>query len=269
VNRPRRAVVSLLLALTMFTVMPVPVTSTIRADRPTARSAIVWLPVIGALLGALAAMVLYAVHTLAVGPIGDYLASTLGISVLAVVTRCLHLDGLADTADGLGSRAAPARALAIMRRSDIGPFGVVTLLLVVMIQISALAQCMHRDVGFGMLAILLAAITGRLAVVMACGRHVPSARPDGFGALVAASLSRVTGWIWSALVLGLAWLIGNAAGGVPEGILVVCAVLAGLVVAVILRAVTVRRFGGVTGDVFGSLLETATTVVLVVLALAG
>jgi adenosylcobinamide-GDP ribazoletransferase len=262
-------VVSLLLALTMFTITPVPVTATIRADRATARSAIVWLPAIGALLGALAAVVLYGVHSLAIGPIGDYLAATLGISVLAVVTRCLHLDGLADTADGLGSRAAPARALAIMRRSDIGPFGVVTLLLVVMVQISALAQCMHRDVGFGTIAILLAVVTGRLAVVQACGRHVPSARPEGFGALVAASLSRVTGWVWSALVLGLAWLGGNAAGGVPEGVLLICAVLAGLVLATILRAVTVRRFGGVTGDVFGSLLETATTVVLVVLALAG
>jgi adenosylcobinamide-GDP ribazoletransferase len=261
-------VVSLLLALTMFTITPVPVTATIRADRATARSAIVWLPVIGAVLGALAAVILYAVHSLAIGPIGDYLAATLGISVLAVVTRCLHLDGLADTADGLGSRAAPARALAIMRRSDIGPFGVVTLLLVVMVQISALAQCMHRDAGFGMIAVLLAAVTGRLAVVLACGKQVPSARPDGFGALVAASLSRVTGWTWSALVLGLAWLAGNAAGGVREGLLLICATLAGLLVATIMRAITVRRFGGVTGDVFGSLLETATTVVLVVLALA-
>ncbi|WP_279581334.1 adenosylcobinamide-GDP ribazoletransferase [Fodinicola feengrottensis] len=120
-----------------------------------------------------------------------------------------------------------------------------------------------------MRAIVLATVTGRLAVVMACARHVPSARPDGFGALVAAGLSRLTGWGWSVLTLGLAWLVANATGGFREAILDVCAVLAGLVAAVVLRTIAVRRFGGVTGDVFGSLLETATTTVLVVLALGG
>lgn len=260
----RRGVVSLLLGLTMFTVTPVPVTATIRADRRTARLAIVWLPLIGLALGLVAAAVLYAVHFLALGPIGDYLAATLAISVLAAATRCLHLDGLADTADGLGSRAAPARALAIMRQSDIGPFGVVTLLLVVIVEISALAQCMHVGYPFGIFAVVAAVLTGRVAVVLACSRHVPSARPDGFGALVAASLSRLVGWTWALATLGSAWVAGNLLG---EGIVAVAAVLAGLLAATILRGLAVRRFGGVTGDVFGSLLETATVVVLVVLAL--
>ncbi|WP_187369671.1 adenosylcobinamide-GDP ribazoletransferase [Fodinicola acaciae] len=262
----RRGVVSLLLAVTMFTVTPVPVTATVRADRRTARLAIVWLPTIGIALGAVAAAVLYAVHFLALGPIGDYLAATLAISLLAAATRCLHLDGLADTADGLGSRAAPARALEIMRRSDIGPFGVVTLLLLVIVQISALAQCMHLGWQFGMLAVIAAVVAGRIAVVVACSRHVPSARPDGFGALVAGSLSRLVGWSWSLVVLGLAWTGGNL---LDKGIVTVAAVLAGLVAAAILRGLAVRRFGGVTGDVFGALVETTTTVVLVVLALGG
>jgi adenosylcobinamide-GDP ribazoletransferase len=154
--------------------------------------------------------------------------------------------------------------LDIMRKSDIGPFGVVTLLLVVIVQISALAQCMHVGYGFGMLAVVLAAVAGRVAVVLACSRHVPSARPDGFGALVAASLSRLVGWSWALVTFGLAWTGGNFVG---NAVLTVAAVVAGLLAATILRGLAVRRFGGVTGDVFGSLVETGTVVTLVVLAL--
>ncbi len=59
--------------------------------------------------------------------------------VIAVLTGGLHLDGLADTADGLGSRRPAADALAIMRRSDIGPMGVGALVLVLLVQVTAVA----------------------------------------------------------------------------------------------------------------------------------
>ena len=66
-----------------------------------------------------------------------------------MLSRAIHLDGLADTADGLGSGRPPADALAIMRQSDVGPFGVATLVLTLLIQVSALATLASLDEAVG------------------------------------------------------------------------------------------------------------------------
>ncbi|MYV40156.1 adenosylcobinamide-GDP ribazoletransferase, partial [Streptomyces sp. SID1328] len=70
---------------------------------------------------------------------GPLLAAVASAAVPAALTRGLHLDGLADTADGLGSGKPAEQALAIMKRSDIGPFGVLTLVLTLLAQVAALA----------------------------------------------------------------------------------------------------------------------------------
>src|SRR5260370_12564885 len=110
----------------LFTIVPV------RADAAALRpgegvAALLWLPAIGVVAGAAAGLPAGAVRQWA--PHATLLGAVLAIAVLAVLTRCLHLDGLADTADGLGSRAPADRALEIMRKSDLAPFGVVTLIL--------------------------------------------------------------------------------------------------------------------------------------------
>ena len=71
------------------------------------------------------------------------------MAALALLTRGLHLDGLADLADGLGSGQPAATALDIMRRSDIGPFGTVTLVLVLLTQVAALAHAEAEGDGRG------------------------------------------------------------------------------------------------------------------------
>ncbi|MBI0383461.1 adenosylcobinamide-GDP ribazoletransferase, partial [Streptomyces albiflaviniger] len=75
---------------------------------------------------------------------GALLAAVATAAIPAVLTRGLHLDGLADTADGLGSGKPSEDALRIMKRSDIGPFGVITLLFVLLGQVAALAE-LFRD----------------------------------------------------------------------------------------------------------------------------
>ncbi|RST18039.1 adenosylcobinamide-GDP ribazoletransferase, partial [Streptomyces sp. WAC04770] len=117
-----------------LTVLPVRVT---HWDRATARSGMLCAPLAGLVVGLLAAA-LGALSLLAGS--GPLLAAVASVAVPAALTRGLHLDGLADTADGLGSGKPAEDALRIMKQSDIGPFGVITLLLVLLAQVAVLFQ---------------------------------------------------------------------------------------------------------------------------------
>jgi adenosylcobinamide-GDP ribazoletransferase len=193
------------LAVTLLTAIPLPRG---KADeppsRPAAGAAMVWAPVIGLLLGCAAALVLYIFQRY--WHAGPLLGAMLAIIVLAALSRCLHLDGLADFADGLGSRKPADEALAIMRRSDIGPFGVAALVLTVLLQLAALTQA--DALGRGVTSVIAAAITGRLALTWACRHGVPAARSEGLGALVAGTVHPAI-----PAVLTVAALVGGAAFG--------------------------------------------------------
>jgi adenosylcobinamide-GDP ribazoletransferase len=245
------------LAVTLLTAVPLPGG---RRGRPaptrrTAAAAMAWAPAVGLLLGAAAAAVLELAGRW--GHAGPLLAAVLAVATLAAGTRALHLDGLADTADGLGSRQPAEAALAIMKRSDIGPFGVVTLVLTMGIQVAALAQA--QALGRGAPAVIAAAVTGRLALTWACRRGVPAARGTGLGALVAGTVSPAVPVLLTAAVLAAAWAFG---------IVVMIAVAAGLAASLALTALAVRRLGGITGDVLGALVEVATAACLLVTALS-
>lgn len=198
-------------------------------------------PAVGLGIGALAAGLLLLLRHLTVEPL---LAGTLAVALLAVLTRALHLDGLADTADGLGSARRGDEALAVMRRSDIGPFGVVTLLLVLLTQATVLGHSPAR-------LALLAVITGRAAIPLACRRGVPAARIDGLGAAVAGTVGSAA----AAAVVLLTVACGAALLGWRGALAAVTALLLGEA----LRRRCTSRFGGITGDVLGALVETATT----------
>jgi adenosylcobinamide-GDP ribazoletransferase len=246
------------LSVTLLTVIPLrgPVTE---PSRDTAAAAMAWAPAVGLLLGGIAAAVLVAAdHPLGTGPLT---AAGLAVAALALLTRGLHLDGLADLADGLGSGQPAARALDIMRRSDIGPFGIVTLVLTLVIQVGALAHAEAAGNGRGPAALLAAAVTGRLALTWACRRGVAAARQEGLGALVA-------GTVRPALAVGITLTVLAAAVSVVRtGLTLPLAVVAGLAAAFVLQRHAVRRLGGITGDVLGALIETAATVTLVVAAM--
>jgi adenosylcobinamide-GDP ribazoletransferase len=249
-------------ALSLFTVIPAGVGD--RLDEGAAVRAVFWLPVLGAGLGLAGSAVMVFVAAGDVSPERQLLGAALAVALIAVATGGLHLDGLADTADGLGSRRPADQALEIMRRSDAGPFGVGTLVLVLLVQVSALASAPHGWAGAS--GLVLAAVTSRVAVVLATGS--PSARPSGFGALVAGRTS-AAGRVASVAVLLAAVAAGGLAlGGVAAAARGLLAVVAGLAVAALLRLAARRRLGGMTGDVFGAVIELSTATVLLVLVLA-
>ncbi|MGZ6804315.1 MAG: adenosylcobinamide-GDP ribazoletransferase [Nocardioidaceae bacterium] len=280
------------LALGTLTVLPTRPPE--RLDRAVAGRAMVLAPLVGLLL-ALPAVVLvpllYADDLLRPGGPPPLLVAALLVGALALLTRGMHLDGLADTADGLGSGKPADGALTIMGKSDIGPFGVLTLVLVLLVQVAALGHLVSRGVGAP--ALVVALVVSRLALPMACSRGIPAARPEGLGRLVASTVGRAGMIASTALALG-AVLVGvalAAAAGptatlgvaapaanqlvVVQGSSGLGALVLGLLVGVALPLVVaglflrrcVRRLGGVTGDVLGACVEVAFTASLVATAL--
>jgi adenosylcobinamide-GDP ribazoletransferase len=247
------------LCVGLLTVFPV---GSPRADRRTAGAAILFAPLVGAALGAAAGLAVWGLGELDTSPL---IAAVLVVAALAAVTRGLHLDGLADTADGLGSRRDAAGALEVMKASDIGPFGVLSLVFALLLQVAALGALISLYPDHHAVALLaLACATARIPVVWACRHGLPAARPEGLGALVAGSVSGVNAGLWAGTALWVGALIGVMTD-VGAGRAVV-AVLLALVAAGALLEHCRRRFGGMTGDVLGALVETAMTVALVVLS---
>ncbi|WP_326821253.1 adenosylcobinamide-GDP ribazoletransferase [Streptosporangium sp. NBC_01756] len=178
-------------------------------DRRAAGIAMTAAPFVGALLGVVAGAVLAVALRLGVTPLP---ASVLAVATLALLTRGLHLDGLADLADGLGSGRPAGPALDIMKKSDIGPFGVVTLVLTLLVQVATLAEV--TAAGMGPAAVVVACATGRLALTWACRAGVPSARPGGLGSMVAGTVRRGPALAVTAFVLAgaIAWALLHSTG---------------------------------------------------------
>lgn len=245
--------------LAIGTLTALPVRPPHIVDRGVARAAMLIGP---------AAVLPLGIMVAAIGRIGQALGlpgmvtALLAIGALALGSRGFHLDGLSDTADGLAASYDRARCLAVMKSGTAGPAGVITLIVVVGLQVSALAALVDRPGGA--LAAGIVVVVARAALAPCCARGIPSARPDGLGATYTGTVP----WACVALVWGVAAAALTIAAGLAGFVLWrgVLAAAVALVVVVVLLCHTHRRFGGVTGDVFGAAVELTLTALLVALA---
>lgn len=210
----------------------------------------VFFPFVGAGIGALVGVV----ATNLDGRLSALLAAAIAVTVEALLTGAIHLDGLADTADGLGA-GTRERALEIMREPTIGAFGATALALDLLVRWAAIAAIAGGPDP--VLALAVAFALGR-AAPLGLARALPYARPSGGTGLALTDGSAV--WLASGLALG----VGGAV--VVLGVRGLWLLVGATLAAVVTGVIAWRRLGGVTGDVLGAAVETATTLALVAAA---
>lgn len=189
------------------------------------------------------------------------IAAALIVASLAWGTRAMHWDALADTVDGLAAGWDRERALQVMRLGNVGPVGAGALGMTLLLDVLAIANIQQRPGGWLLVGVLV--IASRGALVLAASVHLPAARDEGLGAVVAASVPRSVSVVVVLLVTGLLMMVGGATGiGVGQALMsAACGFGA---VAILLRRAQ-RILGGITGDVMGATIELQFCVMAVVL----
>jgi adenosylcobinamide-GDP ribazoletransferase len=178
------------------------------------------------------------------------------LGLLALLTRGLHLDGFADTLDGLATGGSKERILEVMRDSRIGAFGVISLILLIGGKYLALDQISDSSVPY---SLILMAVMGRQSMVLVCCRSA-YARPNGG---LAKPFTENLGYretVWSLLsAFGIAFLVGSVKG--------ILAFFGISLFSLAYRFFFIKKLGGVTGDVLGGANELAELLCLILLVI--
>jgi adenosylcobinamide-GDP ribazoletransferase len=238
--------------LAVGTLTVVPVRAPARVDVSSAALAMVLAPLAVLPLAVAVALALWAGEAARLSALAT---AVVAVAVLALGTRALHLDGLADTADGLTASYDRERSLAVMRTGAAGPAGVTAVVVVLLAQVAGFAALAGSDRGWLVAAVVVCA--SRSVLVVLCARGVPGARSDGLGA-------SFTGTVPVAAAAAVV-LVSASACVVVAGVPGLVGVVAAATVLTALVARVVRRLGGVTGDVFGAAIEATLAVLLLCL----
>ena len=220
--------------------------------RTDLRRSVLWVPVVGGVLG-LGAAGVYAGARLVLPSV---VAAALAVSVSVLLTGALHEDGLADTADALGGGWSREERLRILKDPAHGTYGVIAIALSVVLRVGAIGALG----GWAALAVLPAAHALSRAAAVGLLSWVRPATAEGLGASYSASLTRKLAGGASAAGLAIG-LVSLGLWGLPA------ALLAGLGAGVV-GWLGVRKLGGVTGDLLGAAQQAGEVLVLLLGAAA-
>ena len=245
--------------LSVGTLTAVPVAAPAHVDGRTAGRAMLLAPLAVAPLGVMVGLIGWlGVRT----GLPLLVVALLAVGALAAGSRALHWDGLSDVVDGLTASYDAERSLGVMKSGTSGPAGVVAVVVVLGLQVAALASLLDTTRGAVLAGFLVCA--SRTVLTITCLTGVPAARPDGLGLPHSGTVARPAAlavWVLvTAVTAGLVAWVGLDWWHGPVAVL-----LAGLVVTLLVRR-TVRRFGGVTGDVYGAAIELGLATLLVALS---
>lgn len=238
--------------LSFISRLPVPARWSQGLDFEHYSRGIVMFPLIGVVLGGLTGLVFMALQTWC----GIPLAALFAVLTLALLTGGFHLDGLADTCDGIFSARRRERMLEIMRDSRLGTHGGLALIFVLLAKVLVVSELALR--GTRMLDALAAAcVAGRGTAVLLMYRH-RYAREEGLGNVF---IGKVTGR-QTCVTLGLAAIL---AAVLLPGMRGVAALVVTMVAIFILGQLLKRTLGGQTGDTLGAAIELGELIFLLAL----
>jgi adenosylcobinamide-GDP ribazoletransferase len=226
-----------LAAIQFLTVLPFP--RGLSPDERALGGSLPFFPVVGLGIGAAVAAIDWgAGHLFSVG-----VTSVIAVILLIVASGGLHIDGLADTADGFFSSRPRERILDIMRDSRTGPMGVAAIVCVVALKIALFASVAAPGRTW---LLLLTPVAGRCALLIQMAL-LPYVRPAGLARIFHRNRS------WLHLLWALTFLIavGGIAGGAPG----LAAAGVSLLFALLFAAYVRRKIGGLTGDTLGAACE--------------
>ena len=237
--------------LSFISRLPVPARWSQGLDFEHYSRGIVMFPLIGVVLGGLTGLVFMALQTWC----GIPLAALFAVLTLALLTGGFHLDGLADTCDGIFSARRRERMLEIMRDSRLGTHGGLALIFVLLAKVLVVSELALR--GTPMLAALAAAcVAGRGTAVLLMYRH-RYAREEGLGNVF---IGKVTGR-QTCVTLGLAAILAAVLLPGMRGV----AALVVTMVAIFIGQLLKRTLGGQTGDTLGAAIELGELIFLLAL----
>jgi adenosylcobinamide-GDP ribazoletransferase len=236
---------SLRSAVAFLTVIPVAAGE----GKPGARLGRAYFPAVGALLGLLAGVVL----ALTAAITSQMLGAVAAVAVMAVLTGGLHLDGVADAADGLFGRGDRAQRLQTMRDPRVGSFGAIALIVVLLGDVAALSALTPAS---AIVALVIGGALSRWAMLWVIA-FLPYVRETGLGVAAGGANRAFDLILGSALAVLVCLLDWRRA--------LVALLLVGLT-AVIVSGVARRRIGGATGDIYGATTELCQVAALIAFA---
>lgn len=217
-----------------------------------------FFPAVGAVLGIFYATIIFSLIFLTQKNFSIFVGS-FGFFLFVIFTGGIHFDGLADSADGLFSGREKEKILEIMKDSRAGSFGVLSLILIAALQISALAE-LSNSIEWICSAIFSAPIIGRLAMVFVI-KNFPYARPQGIGkAFSIFSAKNTFNFAFAETILFLLPLIFlnekiYFAGSFALTLAIIFSWRFGIF--------STKKIGGVTGDIYGAVEIISETLTLI------
>ena len=190
-------------AFSFLTILPVG--RNLPPDEKGLARSMAFFPLTGFIIGLLLALGFYLLSSLFPRP----LALWLTIGLMAILTGGLHLDGFADTIDGLACRGTKERVLEVMRDSRVGAFGVIGLILLIGTKYLALDQLSTLTIPY---ALILMTVTGRNSMVLVCYRSPFARSTGGLAKPFTENLGPREVVVSSASALGIALLVMGVRG---------------------------------------------------------
>lgn len=223
----------LLLSFQFFT--RIPVNKAIELDKKNIRNAIFFLPFVGALIGLIAAIIYYILS-----PYSNLIAGLFSISSMIIITGGLHIDGLSDTFDGFMANKDRERTFEIMKDSRVGAFGVLSIILLILFKYVFIISFNN-----GFFPILLSLINSRVVLSYIIS-YKKVAKTEGLGYLFNGSNPKVFS-ILTLLIYVVVLAITNTWYLFPLALTIAT--------AEIICKISYKKIGGLTGDVYGSIVE--------------